>query len=494
MSEKDDFFENMKKIGVSLTFDDVRLKTGYSKVMPDDVSIESKFSRNIPLKIPIVSAAMSTVTEHKMAIGMAMLGGLGIIHRNMSIDEQVSEVERVKFYLNGLIEKPICVKENDGIESIINMKNKKGYSFSTFPVLDNNKRIVGLITGNDIDFCDNYKLKAKDIMTKENDLIKADPGTSIEDAYRIMKENKKKVLPLTDNNNVLVGLYLFSDVKRIASGESSRYNIDDKGQLIVGAAVGTGKDSLDRVVELVKKNVDVVVIDTAHGDSKPVYDILKKIKNRFPDLDVVVGNISEPESAERLAKAGADGIKVGQGPGSICTTRIVAGIGCPQVTAVYNCSKIADEYNIPVCADGGIKYSGDITIAIGVGAHSVMLGNLLAGTDEAPGEIVFEGGVKRKEYMGEGSLAAMKKYKGSRERYRVKQKIIPEGVKGLVPYKGPLERVIFYLIGGLRSGMGYVGAASIEELREKADFRRITSQGMLESHPRIKITGDTPNY
>ena len=491
---KNDFFENMKKIGVSLTFDDVRLRTGYSEVMPDDVSTESKFSRNIPLKVPIVSAAMSTVTEHKMAIGMAKLGGLGIIHRNMSIDEQVSEVERVKFYLNGLIEKPICVKENDSIESIINMKKRKDYSFSTFPVLDNNGRIVGLITGNDIDFCDDYKLKAKDIMTKENDLVKADPGTSIEDAYRIMKENKKKVLPLTDKDNVLVGLYLFSDVKRIISGGSSKYNIDNKGQLIVGAAVGTGKDSLDRVVELVKRNVNVVVVDTAHGDSKPVYDILKKIKNRFPDLDVVVGNISEPESAERLAKAGADGIKVGQGPGSICTTRIVAGIGCPQVTAVYNCSKIADKYNIPVCADGGIKYSGDITIAIGVGAHSVMLGNLLAGTDEAPGEIVFEGGVKYKKYMGEGSLAAMKKHKGSRERYRVKQKIIPEGVEGSVPYKGPLERVMFYLIGGLRAGMGYVGAASIEELREKADFRRITSQGILESHPSIKITGDTPNY
>ena len=494
---KEEFFNRMRESGIALTFDDVRLKTGYAEVMPDHVSLATRFSKNISLKIPIVSAAMDTVTENKMAIELAKLGGIGIIHKNLTPEEQAWEISKVKFHLNGLIEKPICVYENERIEEILKMRNKKGFGFHSFPVLDKNGKLSGILTENDFDFCENNKLVAKDIMTK--DVITASNSTSLEEAYKIMNKEKKKVLPLIYDNGTVAGLYVFSDVKRIKTGSSSNYNIDKNGQLRVGAAIGVGKDALIRIERLLEKNIDVVVIDTAHGDSRLVIQILKEIKKKYPQLDVVVGNVSEPHSIKRLIEAGADGIKVGQGGGAICTTRIIAGIGCPQVTAIYNCAKVAEKFDVPICADGGLRYSGDITIAIGAGANTVMLGSMLAGTKEAPGDIVFWNGRQWKNYRGMGSIGALEKNKGSRERYNQaltgKKELIPEGIEGLVPYRGELKDVVFQYVGGLKRGMGYVGAGNIDELRQKADFIQLSYAGKTESHPHdVEIIKEAPNY
>jgi IMP dehydrogenase len=492
MGEKDKFFGQMERLRLALTFDDVRLKTAHSTVMPDDIDVSTRFSRNVPLKIPIVSAAMDCVTEHKLAIELAKLGGIGIIHRNLSPEQQSMEVKRVKYHLNGLIEKPICVQEDETIGEILDMKKNKGYGFSTFPVLKG-KKFVGLLTQNDFDFCTDHNKPAKEVMTK--DVITTGKDTSLDKAYEIMIKNKKKVLPLV-NEGTVHGMYVFSDLMRIKSGYSTMYNLDDKGQLRVGAAVGVGKDALARI-ELLMPRIDVAVIDTAHGDTKKVIKTLHEMKKRYPSLDVVAGNTSEAESAERLIKAGADGIKVGQGPGSICTTRIIAGIGMPQVTAIYNTSKVADKYGIPICGDGGIRYSGDITVAIGAGAHSVMLGSLFAGTSESPGETVFLNGRQWKNYRGMGSMSAMLDSKASRERYSQsgKTQIIPEGIEGLVPYRGDLKDMVYQFIGGLKRGMGYVGAANIDELRANADFIRLSSAGQVESHPHdVRITKEAPNY
>ncbi|MBI4708747.1 MAG: IMP dehydrogenase [Candidatus Portnoybacteria bacterium] len=487
----------MEGLGLALSYDDVRLRTGHSKIAPADVDLTTKFSRNITLKCPLASAPMDTVTTHHMAIELAKLGGIGIIHRGFSPSQQAHEVARVKFYLNGLIEKPICVNENETMENIKRRQEEKGYSFHSFPVVNGNGILVGLLTNNDFEFCIDQSAFAKKVMSKE--LVIAKKGTTINEAFQIMQKSKKKVLPLVDSQKKLAGMYVFSDVKRIVSGGSSNYNLDKNGQLRVGAAVGVGSEALERIEMLTGRGVDVIVVDTAHGDSQPALEILKQAKKQFPALDIVVGNISEPESAKRLALAGADGIKVGQGPGSICTTRIVAGIGCPQLTAVYNCSKAVRGSGIPVCADGGIRYSGDISIAIGAGADSVMLGNLLAGTKEAPGEMVIIQGVPYKNYRGMGSLGAMQESKAARERYRqpdgAKNKLVPEGVEGAVPYKGEVAEIIYQLLGGLRSGMGYVGAANIKELQDKADFYRISGGGLDESHPHnITITKEPPNY
>lgn len=497
---KDKFFKRMERMGLALAFDDVRLRTGYSEVMPENVSVETKFSKNVSLKIPIVSAAMDTVTEYKLAIELAKLGGIGVIHRNLTPEEQAYQVARVKNHLNaltGLIEKPVCVYEEETIEEILRKKEKKDYPFDSFPVLNRNGILVGILAGNDFDFCDNKSLRAKDVMTKE--VITTKEGTSLDDAYEILKGIKKKALPLVNDKREVVGLYTFRDLKDIKSGRALMYNIDERGQLRVAASIGTGKDAFNRLELLVEENVDVVVIDTAHGDSKNVIDALKEIKKDkgYNKVDIVAGNISEAESAKRLLDAGADGIKIGQGPGAICTTRVIAGIGCPQVTAIYNCSKVADKYGIPVCADGGLRYSGDITIAIGAGAHSVMLGSMLAGTEEAPGDLVFSEGRQCKSYRGMGSLEAMKESKGSRERYCQEEKngLIPEGIEGLVPCKGKLELVVNQYIGGLRSGMGYLGTPTIEKLREEADFVLISVAGKTESHPHdVKITKEAPNY
>lgn len=491
---KDKFFEKISKLGEALTYDDVRLKSGYSEVMPDDVNLESKFSKNVSLKIPIVSAAMDTVTEHTMAIEMAKLGGLGIIHKNFDPERQAREVSKVKHYLNALIADPVCVRENQTIGEILDMRNRAEHSFHTFPVINEAGKIAGIITENDFDFCSDRSMKVSEIMTKQ--VITAGKKTGAQEAYDIMLENKKKALPLADKDGRVLGMYVFKDVKRVVFKNPAGYNLDGNGRLRVGAAIGV--NDFERLERLLSAGVDVVVIDTAHGDSKPVISTLKKIKKDY-GIDVVVGNVSEPDSAKRLAEAGADGIKVGQGPGSICTTRIIAGIGSPQVSAVYNCAKSVERYRVPICADGGLKYSGDIPIAIGAGAHSVMMGSMLAGAKEAPGDLIFKNGRQWKYYRGMGSMGAMEANKGSRERYNQvssgKSELIAEGVEGLKPYKGELSQVIFQYIGGLKRGMGYVGAKDIEALMKKADFVKITGAGKDESHPHdIFITKEAPNY
>ncbi len=491
---KKEFFKRMDNLGLALTYDDIRLKTGYAKLMPDQVSLETKFSRHISLKIPLVSAAMDTVTEYAMAIEMARWGGIGVIHRNLSAEEQAIHVARVKHHLNGLIEKPICVQMQDTIEQILARRESKQYSFHTFPVLDPQHQLVGILTENDFDFCADKTRFAQQIMSTQ--LITAPQQTTINQAYEIMCQEKKKVLPLVDTSNQLVGMYIFSDIQRIISGVSSNYNLDEMGRLRVAAAIGTGEEALQRIELLRNENVDVVVIDTAHADSRPVIETLHKLKIQYPTIDVVVGNISEAGSAKRLLDAGADGLKIGQGPGSICTTRIIAGIGCPQVTAIYHCAQITQKTDVPICADGGLRYSGDIPIALAAGASSVMMGSMLAGTTQAPGDIIHNEGRAWKSYRGMGSLGAMLAHAGSRERYKSgKEGLVPEGVEGIVPYKGELAPVLMLNLGGLRRGMGYVGAATIQELQEKAEFMRITTSGKEESHPHdIHITREAPNY
>jgi IMP dehydrogenase len=493
-TKKDAFFTKMEALGLALTFDDVLLRTGHAEVMPDQVSLNSWFSRSIPLHVPLVSAAMDTVTEHDLAIAIAKQGGLGIIHRQLSPEDQAAEVARVKYHLNGMIIKPICVRPEDTIQSLLARREEKQWTFHSFPVTDENNRLVGILTGNDFDLCDDPSLPVKDVMTPS--VFDAPQGTTLEQAYRLMKQHQCKVLPVVDRERRVVGLYTLSDVKRILSGLNKINNVDERGQLRVGAAVGVGDESLQRVELLHRENVDVIVLDSAHGDSKPVLTALRTIKAAFPTLDVVAGNISEPESALRLIEAGADGIKIGQGPGSICTTRKVAGIGCPQVTAVYACARVAAEHRIPICADGGIRYSGDILIALATGAASVMVGSLFAGTKEAPGPVTFLQGRQWKIYRGMGSLGALQASAASRERYRQSGKhFVPEGIEGLVPYKGELAEILPQYIGGLRNGMGYVGAASIGELHSKADFLRITPAGDKESHPHdVMIAKEAPNY
>jgi IMP dehydrogenase len=493
VAKRDAFFKKIGDQGIALTYDDVRLTTGYSATLPDNINIESKFSRNVGLKTPIASAAMDTVTEAEMAIEIAKLGGIGVIHKNFTSQEQANQVAKVKFHLNGLIEKPICFDENTTIGEILARKKERAFNFHSFPILDGEHRLVGIVTKNDFDFCEDRSLKVKDIMTR--DVISGAPGIGLREAYQIMKERKKKVLPLVDKTRKVAGLYTFIDVQRILFGDSKTFNVDRNGRLRVAAAIGVYDDAFERVEKLLNEQIDLVIIDTAHGDSKGVIETLKQIKKQY-DIDVIAGNISEPESAERLCRAGADGLKVGQGPGSICTTRIIAGIGKPQVSAIYECARVASRYGVPVCADGGLKFSGDIPVAIGAGAHSVMMGNMLAGTKESPGEFRFHQGMQYKVYRGMGSLGAMEAHKGSRERYNQgKNDLVPEGMEGMVPYKGPLKEVIYQYIGGLRRGMGYVGAESIEELRTIAQFVRITEAGKAESHPHdIIITREAPNY
>lgn len=497
--KKDNFFENIEKLGLALSYGDVRLKTSYSEVAPNQVNIKSRFSRRVPLNCPLVSSPMDMITEHKMAIALAKAGGLGVIHRSLSPKDQAKEVSRVKFYLNGLIEKPICLRIDESIKSVLKMMAEKDYSFRSFPVIDARGRLVGLISSNDLEFCVNHSLKVRQIMTRFKNLVTAEDDISLQRAFAVMRKNKKKILPLVDKQKKLAGMYVYSDVKRIITGGSPWYNLDANGNLRVGAAVGVGEEALARAELLKARGVDVLVIDTAHGDSKAVLETLKKLKKKYSDLDIVAGNVSEPESAKRLAQAGADGVKVGQGPGSICTTRLVAGIGCPQVTAVYNCARALRGSGAPVCADGGIEYSGDITVAIAAGANSVMLGKMLAGASETPGEVFIKNGLPVKPYRGMGSLAAMQASQSSRERYGQKSagedKLVPEGVEAVVPYKGEVEKIIFQILGGFKSGLGYAGAADIAELQAKADFHYISGAGLSESHPHgVTMEKSAPNY
>jgi IMP dehydrogenase len=489
------FFELLAASGLAVTYDEVRLKTGFSKVAPGAVSLETRFSRRVSMKIPVASAAMDTVTESPMAIAMAKLGGIGVIHRNLTPSEQKEEVRRVKYHLSGMIASPITVQGSMTLHDINAMRRERRFSFHSFPVLDAEGKLVGLLTQNDFDFCEDPGQTAEQVMTR--DLITARYDISMDDAYLKMREAKKKVLPLVDANGHLAGMFLFTDIARIRSGNSAMHNVDQQGRLRVAAAVGTGSEALHRV-ELLVKHADVIVIDTAHGDSAQVIETLREIKRSY-DIDVVVGNVSEGSSARSLYLAGADGIKVGQGPGSICTTRVVSGIGCPQVTAVFSVVNAVEGSGIPVCADGGIENSGDITIAIGAGADSVMLGKLLAGTKEAPGIVEFHSGAPMKLYRGMGSLAAMKSSQGARERYRQSEgapdKLVPEGVEAAVTYIGDVETAMHQYLGGLRAGMGYVGVATIQELQARADFYRISAAGIKESHPHgVQILREAPNY
>lgn len=506
---KDAFFHSIAQQGIALTYGDVRLKTGYCEVPPDQVSLATMFSRRVPLNIPIVSAAMDTVTESAMAIELAKLGGLGVIHNNLSPRDQAAETKRVWHYLHGLIDNPRTVQHDQTIEQVENWRRDKGWSFHSFPVLDEEGRLAGLLTRNDFDFCEDKRLPVSKVMT--TDLITAPAGTSLDAAYEIMRREKKKIIPLVDSHHRLAGMYVFSDVQRIKSGSSSMYNVDGQGHLRSAAAVGIGDDAFERI-ELLGRYVSVVLISKAHGDFRDYHWTIREIKKKEWPFDVAAGNVSEGESAKRLVDAGADVVMVGQGPGSICTTRKVAGIGCPQVTAVYQCTQAIAGSGVPVCADGGIAFSGDIPVAIGAGAHSVMLGRVLAGTTEAPGElesrpVLVHGSsgesvqqvIQVKVYRGMGSLEAMQDRQGhgSRNRYSQSgpQMKVPEGVKAAVPYQGDVEDIVYQLLGGTRSGMAYVGAATIGELREKGDFWRITDAGERESHPHdVIMLADPPNY
>lgn len=499
---KHDFFKKLDSMALRVTYASVTLRSDYSETAPEDAEVSSWFSKNVPLKIPIVSAAMDTVTTSEMAIAMAKNGGIGVIHRSMNQQNQAIEVSKVKTYLNCLISRPKFVNKKDSIEAIHNRREKEGMHYHSFPVLDDNGKIVGILTSHDFSMCSDINLRAEDIMTTE--ICTAPLGTTVSEAYEIMRSNKKKTLPIVNKHGGVDGMYVFSDVERVVSriksGNGDIMNVDNKGHLRVAGAIGTGRDELERASILIQSGVDVIVIDTAHADTKSVIeDTLKPFKANYPEIDIVVGNVSEAHSALRLAKAGADGIKVGQGCGSICTTRIVAGIGCPQLTAVYNCAEAIRDYNIPLCADGGIEYSGDIPKAVGAGASSVMLGNLIAGSDESPGETQIIKGIRYKIYRGMGSVGAMSDSQEARERYReketVKDKLVPEGVEGMVPHKGPVSEILRQHVVGLRRGMGYVGAANIKSMQEKADFGYNDASGQKESHPHdIEYMKNAPNY
>jgi len=481
-----------REIKEALTFDDVLLVPNYSEVLPTQVDVRTKLTKKITLNIPIMSAAMDTVTESELAIAIAREGGIGIIHKNMSIEEQAEEVDRVKRSESGMIVKPVTVKPEQTIAEAESLMKK--YKISGLPVVNDEGKLVGIITNRDIRFVKDFSKKIADVMTKEN--LKTVPvGTTLEEAKEILHRYKIEKLPVVDENGYLKGLITIKDIEKKEKYPNACK--DELGRLMVGAAIGVGEEAVRRAEALIEAGVDVIVIDTAHGHSKGVISMVEKIKGLFPDVDVIAGNVATPEATEALIKAGADAVKVGIGPGSICTTRIVAGVGVPQLSAVMNCAEVADKYDVSIIADGGIKFSGDIAKAIGAGARVVMIGSLFAGTKESPGELILYQGRSYKVYRGMGSLGAMKK--GSKDRYFQSEveekKLVPEGIEGMVPYRGPLADTIHQLVGGLRAGMGYCGAANIEEMRKKARFVRITSAGLKESHVHdVIITKEAPNY
>ena len=482
-----------KFIGQGLTYDDVLLVPSYSDTLPRDVSIKSKFSRNIPLNIPIISAAMDTVTESRMAIAIASEGGIGVLHKNMTIDEQAAKVRAVKRSESGMIIDPVTLPIS-AIVSDANM-NMQRYKIGGIPVVDDNNKLLGIVTNRDLRFEKNSIRPIKEVMTSQN-LITAKEGTSLKDAELILQEHKIEKLPVVASDNTLVGLITFRDITKHTTKPNS--NKDKFGRLRVAAAVGVTPDVLDRVEALHNAGVDAIVIDTAHGHTRGVADVVKKVKEKFNLLDVIVGNIATGKAAKYLADIGADAVKVGIGPGSICTTRVIAGVGYPQLSAIIEVRKALKGTGIPIIADGGIRYTGDIPKAIAAGADSVMLGSLLAGTKESPGETVIFEGRKYKTYRGMGSVEAMKM--GSKDRYFQDveddlKKLVPEGIVGRVPYKGDLDESIHQFIGGLRAGMGYCGSKDIETLKETGQFVTITSAGVRESHPHnISVTKESPNY
>jgi IMP dehydrogenase len=477
-------------VGDGLTFDDVLLLPGKSEVLPRETNTQINLTKNIKLNIPMMSAGMDTVTESRMAIAVAREGGVGIIHKNMPIQEQALEVDKVKRSEHGIITDPFYLSPENAVSDALELMER--YRISGVPITDENGKLVGIITNRDIRFEKEVTKKIDEVMTKEN-LITATNDISMDDALETMKKYKIEKLPLVDENFHLSGLITIKDIeKSIQYPHSAK---DSNGRLLAGAAVGVTADMMDRVAALVKSKVDVIVVDTAHGHSKGVLEAVKRIKIEYPKLNLIAGNVATAEATVDLIKAGADAVKVGIGPGSICTTRVVTGIGVPQITAIVNCAKAAKEYDIPVIADGGIKYSGDITKAIAAGANVVMIGSLFAGTDESPGEEVLYEGRKYKEYRGMGSMGAMDA--GSKDRYfqEGQKKYVPEGVEGRVHYRGPLGEVVYQLMGGLKSGMGYVGAKNILDLQNKARFIRITSASLIENHPHdIQITKEAPNY
>ena len=478
-----------KLIGEGITFDDVLLVPGYSEVTPNLIDLSTNLTKTIKLNIPMMSAAMDTVTEHRMAIAMARQGGIGIIHKNMSIEEQAGEVDMVKRSEYGIITDPFFLSPENTLQDAEDLMHK--YRISGVPITEKGK-LVGIITNRDLKFENDFSKKIKESMTSEN-LITAPVGITLDEAKMILAKARKEKLPIVDKNGKLRGLITIKDIeKQIKYPMSAK---DEKGRLLCGAGVGITANMLDRVSELVNAHVDCVVVDSAHGNSKNVIDAVKTIKKKFPDLAVIAGNIATADAVENLVKAGADAVKVGIGPGSICTTRVVAGIGVPQVTAIMDCYEAAKKHDVPVIADGGIKFSGDMTKALAAGGSVCMMGSLFAGCDETPGDFELYQGRKYKVYRGMGSIAAMEN--GSKDRYFQEgaKKLVPEGVEGRVAYKGALEDVVFQMTGGVRSGMGYCGCRTIEELHKNARFMKITAASLRESHPHdIHITKEAPNY
>ncbi|HRE59196.1 MAG TPA: IMP dehydrogenase [Candidatus Kapabacteria bacterium] len=482
-----------KIIGEAITFDDVLLIPSYSEIMPRNTNLCSHLTRGIVLNMPIVGAAMDTVTEANMAIALAREGGIGIIHKNMSAERQADEVDMVKRSESGMIRNPITLTSNDTVHDALQMMSK--YKISGFPVVDESRRLIGIVTNRDIRFRTNGKQRIADIMTTEN-LVTAPLGTTLEDAEELLQRFRIEKLPVTDTNGELHGLITFKDIQK--KKKYPRSCKDEQGRLRVGAALGIAEDTPDRVQLLVAAGVDVVVIDTAHGHSLGVISMVKKVKSLFPSLQVIAGNIATASAAQALIDAGADGVKVGIGPGSICTTRVVAGVGVPQITAIMNVASVANAANVPLIADGGIKQTGDIAKAIAAGADCVMVGGMLAGHEESPGEKVLLEGRVFKTYRGMGSLGAMQK--GSADRYfqdveEEISKLVPEGIEGRVAFRGNVSDTIYQMAGGLRAAMGYCGCATIEEMKNNAQFVKMSSAGLRESHPHdVVVTQQSPNY
>jgi IMP dehydrogenase len=485
-------FINDKILFEGLTFDDVLLIPAYSEILPRDVDISSLFSRNIRINTPVVSAAMDTVTEAELAIAIAREGGIGVIHKNMTIEKQASQVKRVKRAENVMIYDPVTINPDATVSEAQNLM--KEYRIGGIPVVDKNGILKGIVTNRDLRFESNPSKKISQVMTTS--LITTDHQSNLESAARILQKHKIEKLPIVDESGKLIGLITYKDITKNKDRPNSCK--DDKGRLRVAGAVGIAADTIERAEALVNANVDAIVIDTAHGHTKNVIGILKDVKRNFPGIDVIAGNIGTPEAAKLLAKEGADGVKVGIGPGSICTTRIIAGVGIPQLSAVYNVAKAIEGSGIPVIADGGIRYSGDIIKAIAAGADSIMAGSLFAGVEESPGETIIYNGRKFKTYRGMGSIEAM--HQGSKDRYFQDveddiKKLVPEGIEARVPYKGTLSEVIYQMTGGLRAGMGYLGTPNISVLKRDAKFVRITNSGIIESHPHdVTITREAPNY
>lgn len=480
-------------IPVALTFDDVLLLPAASKVLPNEVDVRTKLTRSISMNIPLMSAAMDTVTEANTAISMAREGGIGIIHKNMSIERQAREVDKVKKSESGMIIDPVTMHPEQKIYEVLEVMEQ--YRISGVPIVADGRKLVGIITNRDLRFETNLDQKVAEVMTKEN-LVTASEGITLEESKILLHKNRiEKLLVVNDKGNLL-GLITIKDIMKIKKYPSACK--DGLGRLRAGAAVGVGPDRDARVEALVSAGVDVIAVDSAHGHAQAVVDSVPAIKRQFPEIELIAGNVATAEGAKTLAEAGADAIKVGVGPGSICTTRVVAGVGVPQITAVTECARVAKDYQVPIIADGGVKYSGDVVKALAAGAHSVMIGSIFAGTDESPGEMILYQGRSYKVYRGMGSLGAMKE--GARDRYFQEEieedaKLVPEGIEGRVPYKGPLASSVFQLIGGLRAGMGYVGCGTLDELQQKAKFIRITSAGLKESHVHdVIITKEAPNY